>query len=487
MPISILIIALYFVILTVIGVLFWRRSRDYTEYNLAGRRNSRLVTGVSHQAAAASGWLLLGLPGAAYLTGVGILWTLVGWIVGSLINWFVLARRLRAAAVHYDSSTIFDLFAKRSGDSRGLIIRTAAVVLLVIMTINSSAELIAIGKVITVGFGLDSAVSIIIGAVIVMSYTTLGGFLAISWANLLQGLMMVFALVVVPLGALASFTGLLRSPEANEVAPGPRFFDLMAGTTGFWPSVAFITLGLGIALMFPGYVHSLPSLMAIRHPKELLSAGVIANVWGVLALLGATSIGIMGRYLVPNLDDPETVLLSLSKGFPEVVYGALAAAILAASLSSICAYILAATSSIGASLLVREDSPQRQRRVVVWQRVLVVGISVAACVLAFNGGLVFEIALFAAAGLGAAFGPLVFGSLFSARINTAGALASMVTGLVVVLVWHYSGAGAALVHEVFPGVIASALALILVSRLTGGSGEQTRREYESFQGSLTTR
>lgn len=487
MPINILVIALYFVILAVIGVLFWRRSRDYSEYNLAGRRNSRWVTGISHQAAAASGWLLLGLPGAAYLIGVGVLWTLVGWILGSLINWFVLARRLRAAGKHFDSSTIFDLFAKRSGDNRGLIIRTAAVVLLVIMTINSSAELIAIGKVITVGFGLDSAASIIIGAAIVMSYTMLGGFLAISWANLLQGLMMVFALVVVPLGALASFTGLLRSTDAGEVAPGPQFFDVMAGKTGFWPSVAFITLGLGIALMFPGYVHSLPSLMAIKRPKDLLSAGIIATVWGVLALLGAASIGIMGRYLVPNLEDPETVLLSLSQGnFPEVVYGALAAAILAASLSSICAYILAATSSIGASLLVRDDSPQRQRRVVVWQRFLVVVISAAACILAFNGGLVFEIALFAAAGLGAAFGPLVFGSLFSTRINTAGALASMVTGLVVVLIWHYSGAGASLVHEVFPGVIASSLALILVSRLTGGPKEDTRKEYERFQRSLTT-
>lgn len=488
MLLTVCVISLYFGALLAIGIVSWRRTRSYAQYNLAGRENNKWVTGISHQASSASGWLLMGLPGAAYVMGFGVVWSLLGWLTGSLVNWFVLAKRLRAASEHYDSDTIFDLFSKRVGDHRGLVTRVSALILVVVMTINSSAELLAIGKVITLGFGIGTTISILVGLAIVMTYTSLGGFLALSWSNLLQGAMMVFALVVVPLGAASEVIAKWRNGELGQIDVDPTYFTVTAGATGFWDVIAFTTLGLGIALMFPGLVHALPSIMSIRDPQDIRPAGLIANAWGVLSLLGAASIGIIGRFLVPNLDDPENVLMAVTdSGFPGAVYGAIAAAILAASLSSICAYLISASSAVGASLILGDRSPAVQANTVRVQRLVIVVISGISCILAFNGGLVFEIALFAAAGLAAAFTPLVIASLFSPQINVAGALSSMASGLVVVVVWHYTGLGATLMHESFAGVAVSAVALFLVSRLAGGPSPEVRQDFELFRTGLHRR
>lgn len=477
-------ILLYALVLVGIGIISWRRSSSYAGYNVAGRSNNKWVAAVSHQASSASAWLLMGLPGAAYLMGFGIIWTLLGWIAGSLINWFILAKRLRTATEHYDASTIFDLFAKRTGDSRGVVLKTAALVLVIILVVNSSAELLAIGTLLSFTLGLEMSVGVFIGALVVVAYTAVGGFQALSWANLLQGTMMVLALIAVPIAAVLMLTSSQEAEQPVYSDVDDSFFSVLGASGGGWEPIAFMSLGLGIALMFPGYVHALPSLLSIKNPRDLMASGLIATLWGVFALVGAATVGLLGRALVPDIDNPETILVALAdQGFPAAAFGVLVAAVLAASLSSISAYVLSASSSIGASMIVKDDSVARQTKVVWVQRVLVVVMALGASVLALQGGLIFQIALFAAAGLGAAFGPLVFASVFSKTINVAGAVSCMVSGLLVVIVWHYSGAGETIIHEVFPGVAVSTAVLFGVSRLTGGASKSNQGEFDKYKAS----
>ena len=476
----IIVLVLYFAVLLGIGVYTSKRAKSYSEYNLAARGNNKWIAGISTQSSSTSGWMLLAMPGLAFTYGFGAIWWLIGWMGGSLFNWIVLAKRLRIATESYDAVTVVEFFEKRTGDKRGLIGLVSGISIIVLMTINSSGELIGCGKLIQAAFGLDFTVAVTIGLVIVVLYTFLGGYMAVSWSNLLQGALMFVALLLVPIYAIIDFGGISALADHLQQLD-PDIFSFLHGTTGFWDIVVLISGGLGIGFMYPGMVHALTGLIAIKDPQEIKDAGLIATIWGCAALGGASLIGFAGRAIVSDIADPEQTFLVLSeKFFSNAVFAIMAAAVMAAILSSVCAYLIVATASLGGSVIKRFANIEDEKKIVKIEKAAVVVIALLAYYLAFNGGSVHTIAMFAASGLGASFGPTVIASLYGNKINDKGAVASILTGLIVVIVWFYTGLSNYL-FEVFPGWAASTLVLFVVSKITGGATSETTKLYKEYQ------
>ena len=480
MVIRIIVLILYFAILLGIGVYTSKKAKSYAEYNLAARGNNKWIAGISTQSSSTSGWMLLAMPGLAFTYGFAAIWWLIGWMSGSLFNWIVLAKRLRIATESYDSVTVVEFFEKRTGDKKGLIGLVSGISIIILMTINSSGELIGCGKLIQAAFGINFTTAVTIGLVIVVVYTFLGGYMAVSWSNLLQGALMFVALLLVPLYAIFHMGGFGVLAQ-NLASLDPEFFNFLHGTTDPVQIVVLVSGGLGIGFMYPGMVHALTGLIAIKDPQEIKDAALIATIWGCAALGGASLIGFAGRALLSDIADPEQTFLVLSETyFNNALFAVMAAAVMAAILSSVCAYLIVATASLGGSVIKNFTKIEDEHKIVKIEKISMVIIALLAYYLAFNGGSVHTVAMFAASGLGASFGPTVIASLYGNKINYKGAVASILTGLIVVIVWFYSGLSNYL-FEVFPGWIASTLVLFLVSKATGGATEEITQDYEAYR------
>ncbi len=471
------VLALYILILLAIGIYTSKKASSYDGFNLAGRGNNKWIGGISTQSASTSGWMLLAMPGLAYAGGFSVVWTLTGWLGGSLINWILLGKRLRIATEVYDSVSCTEYFEKRTGDKKGIIGIVSAISIVILMAINSSSEMIGFGKLLSVVFNIDYTLAVTIGLLVVTIYTFLGGYMAVSWTNLLQGSLMFLALAIVPLVAIADLNG-FESMAEQLVAQQPSFFHFLGGVQGFGNIVASLAGGLGIALLYPGMVHSLTGIMAIKDPNEVKDSALIATIWGAVALVGASGIGMAGRVIFPDAEDPEQVFLLLGeKYFPTAVFAVLGAAVMAAILSSVCAYLIVSSASIGGCIARRYAG--KERTIVIIEKGLVIVIALTAYILAFKGGSLHTITMFASSGLGASFGPLVIFSLFTDKVNDKGAIASILSGLITVLVWFYSGMSS-YIFEVFPGFAVSTLVLLTVSKATGGPTAETKEKYAAY-------
>lgn len=479
MAVRIIVLVLYFAVLLAIGVYTSKMAKTYSEYNLAARSNNKWIAGISTQSSSTSGWMLLAMPGLAFTYGFGVIWTLIGWMGGSLFNWLVLAKRLRVATETYDSVSVVEYFEKRTGDKKGIVGLISGVSIIVLMVINSSGELVGCGKLIQSAFGLDMNTAVTIGLVIVVLYTFLGGYMAVSWSNLLQGSLMFIALLLVPVYAIMNYGG-FHNIASEAIEYNPDMFSFLSEEMTLQEKIVLVSGGVGIGFMYPGMVHALTGLMAIRDPKEIKDSALIATIWGCAALGGASMIGIAGRAIIPDIADPEQIFLVLSeKYFNNALFALMAAAVMAAILSSVCAYLIVATASLGSSVIKRLMHVEDDSKVVKIEKLAMIIIALVAYYLAFNGGSVHTIAMFAASGLGASFGPVVIASLYGNKINWQGAVASIFTGMLVVIVWFYSGLSAYM-FEVFPGWIASTLVLFAVSKLTGGPDAAITEEYKKY-------
>ena len=347
------------------------------------------------------------------------------------------------------------------------------------MIINSSGELIGCGKLIQSAFGLDINTATTIGLVIVVIYTFLGGYMAVSWSNLLQGALMFIALLIVPIYAVINYGG-FHDIAADAIQYDPDMFSFLSDEMTLQEKVVLVSGGVGIGFMYPGMVHALTGLMAIKDPKEVKDSALIATIWGCAALGGASMIGIAGRAILPDIADPEQTFLVLSeKYFNNALFALMAAAVMAAILSSVCAYLIVATASLGGSVVKRFFRIEDDHKVVMIEKIAMVVIALVAYYLAFNGGSVHTIAMFAASGLGASFGPVVIASLYGNSINWIGAVASIFSGMIVVIIWFYSGLSNYL-FEVFPGWIVSTVALFAVSKATGGPDQEITENYKKY-------
>lgn len=460
----------YFALVLLIGWYAFLRTRDLSDFILGGRRLGSGVAALSASASDMSGWLMLGLPGLAYASGLESLWLAGGLLLGTWLNWRLVATRLRVFSVAYGNAlTLPEYFANRFGDRGGLLRGTCALFILVFFTLYTASGLVAGGKLFESVFDLPYVWAVALGVLSVLVYTAVGGFLAVSWTDVLQGLLMAAALIAVPLVAFDSAGG-LPAALAGLRQTAPALFDPFTDAAGkpLGP-IAILSLaawGLG----YFGQPHILARFQAIASPGQVGTARRIAVTWVALTLTGATLTGLAGIPLFePALSGEarETVFIELvGRLFHPVMAGILLAAILAAIMSTADSQLLvssaAFTEDIYRTLLRRRASGSE---LVIAGRLAVVAVGLIAFLLALDpGALVLDLVAYAWAGFGAAFGPALVLSLYWPRMTRRGALAGIIAGGLTVVVWKQLSGGLFDLYELVPGMLVSTLAIYLASR-----------------------
>ncbi|MDN6296510.1 MAG: sodium/proline symporter PutP [Halomonas sp.] len=480
---------IYFALMIAIGFYAMRKSTSTSEgYILGGRSLSPQVAALSAGASDMSGWLLLGLPGAMFISGLGSAWIGIGLFVGALFNWILVAPRLREQTVHYGNAITIPAFLANRFPTRAIPLRTvSAVVIVVFFAVYTASGLVAGGKlfesafsgVINIGGMSDYSAGIIITLGVVLVYSVIGGFMAVSMTDFVQGCIMMLALVIMPIVVLYGQGGGgfdQASQTLNETDP-----TLLSWTEGltFIGWLSAVTWGLG----YFGQPHIIVRFMAIRTLKEVPVARNIGMSWMFISLVGAISMGIFGRaYAVRNgleVADPETIFIILSELlFHPLITGFLYAALLAAVMSTISSQLLVASSSLTEDfyrLFLRKEATEKECVNVGRISVVLVGL-VAAVIASDPNSQVLGLVSNAWAGFGAAFGPLIILSLMWPRTNGAGAIAGMIVGALTVIIWISLGWNAEFmggpgVYEIIPGFIAAFIAIMVVSSVTADAGE----------------
>lgn len=475
-------LAAYFLLMIAIGIYAWAKTRaDSAGYLLAGRGLGPAVTALSAGASDMSGWLLLGLPGALYVGGLVEAWIAIGLTAGAALNWIIVAPRLREQTERLgDALTIPQFLANRFPDSGTALRVVSAVIIVGFFTVYTASGMVGGGKLFATAFagllpetGLsDYMLGILITAGIVLIYTMIGGFLAVSLTDFVQGMIMMTALVIMPLVILSGYDS--AAPLNLSSVPQEGFLSLTEGAT-FVGVISAVTWGLG----YFGQPHIIVRFMAIDRVENVPRAGIIGMSWMVISLLGAVAVGLAGRaYAEANglvVDDPETIFILLSELlFHPAVTGFLYAALLAAIMSTISAQLLVSSSSLTEDfyrLFLRRNASEREA--VNIGRISVALVAAAALVIAADPeSEVLGLVANAWAGFGAAFGPLILLALTWDRMTGAGAVAGLVTGAGVVagwiaLGWNTEFLGGPGLYEIVPGFFAAMAAIVVVSLLTG--------------------
>lgn len=479
----------YLVLMLAIGVYAYQRTKNSEDYFLGGRSLGPWPAALSAGASDMSGWLLLGLPGYAYAAGIEAFWLAGGLLLGTWLNWLLAAKRLRTYSITTDSLTLPEFFARRFNDKSKLIQTISAFFILLFFLFYTSSGLVAGGKLFETVFGLDYTTAVIIGTVCVVSYTLFGGFLAVAWTDLVQGLLMAAALAIVPIVALEGDFGNLQTQLADI---NPELLTLWNGIDGKPLSgIAIISLvawGLG----YFGQPHILARFKASRSNKDIGTARRIAVVWTAVSMVGALLIGLVGLVYVTNnpsvaLDDGEKIfMLLVNVMFHPVMAGILLAAILAAIMSTADSQLLVSSSALAEDLykqIFNKDATSDQ--IVRMGRIGVVSISIIALLLAIKpDSSVLGLVSYAWAGFGAAFGPALLLSLYWSRMNRNGALAGIIVGGVTIVVWKQLSGGIFDLYELVPGFILSTIAIIVVSLLSGEPEEVVKAQHETYKNQL---
>lgn len=475
----------YFVAMLAIGYYAYRRTSGHEDYMLGGRRLSPTTAALSAGASDMSGWLMMGLPGAIYVSGLIEGWIAVGLTIGAYLNWRLVAPRLRSyTETAKNSITIPSFFENRLHDtSRSLRVASGAIVL-VFFTFYVSSMMVAGGVFFEVAFDTSYRTGMLIVAGVTLAYTLIGGFLGASLTDVVQGTIMMIALLVVPVVVLVSLGGVGEALDGIREVDPARLSPLAgAGVTG--ASVIGVVSALAWGLGYFGQPHIIVRFMAMR---DALSAGRARRIgigWMAISLVGAVVTGLLGIAYVNRegmeLSDPEQIVLALSQVLLHpLLVGAIFAAALAAIMSTVSSQLIVCSSAFVEDLyrIVRKDASPRN--LVVLGRVAVLVVAVIATVLALDpADTILNLVAFAWAGFGASFGPAILLSLFWRRLTNWGALAGMVTGAVTVILWSQFGPeifGATL-YEIVPGFAANLLVAVVVSRLTYQPDEEMQREF----------
>ncbi|PMH07814.1 sodium/proline symporter [Vibrio splendidus] len=479
----------YLIMMLAIGVIAYKRTSNSTDYFLGGRSLGPWPAALSAGASDMSGWLLLGLPGYAYAAGFEAFWLAGGLLIGTWANWLISAKRLRTYSITTESLTLPEFLSRRFNDNSKLIQTISAFFILLFFLFYTSSGLVAGGKLFETVFGLDYTIAVIIGTVCVVSYTLFGGFLAVSWTDLVQGLLMSAALLIVPIAAMNGGLGQLSSDLHNI---NPELLTLWNDAKGEpLSAIAIISLaawGLG----YFGQPHILARFKATRSNKDLVTARRIAVIWTALSMIGAMLVGLVGLIYVtnsgaPKLDDGEKIFMLLVNAmFHPVIAGILLAAILAAIMSTADSQLLVSSSAMAEDLykqILKKDATSEE--IVRVGRFAVILISLIALVLAMTpDSSVLGLVSYAWAGFGAAFGPAIVLSLYWPRMNRNGALAGIVVGGVTIVLWKQFTGGWFDVYEIVPGIILSTLSIVIVSLITGEPEDEVKKQHAEFEKNL---
>ncbi|MCE2570252.1 sodium/proline symporter PutP [Motilimonas eburnea] len=479
----------YLIMMLAIGVVAYKRTVNSSDYFLGGRSLGPWPAALSAGASDMSGWLLLGLPGYAYAAGIESFWLAGGLLLGTWANWLLCAKRLRTYSITTDSLTIPEYLSRRFKDNSKLIQTISAFFILLFFLFYTSSGLVAGGKLFETVFGLNYTTAVILGTVCVVSYTLFGGFLAVSWTDLVQGLLMSAALLIVPIAAMNGGFGQL---SADLSAINPELLTLWNDAKGEpLTAIAIISLaawGLG----YFGQPHILARFKATRSNKDLTTARRIAVTWSALSMAGAILVGLVGLVYVNNgsveLADGEKIFMILVNAvFHPVIAGILLAAILAAIMSTADSQLLVSSSALAEDFykqVIKQDASSED--IVRMGRFAVIGISIIALLLALSpDSSVLGLVSYAWAGFGAAFGPAIVLSLYWSRMTWQGALAGIVVGGVTIVVWKQFSGGLFDVYEIVPGIILSTIAIVAASLASPMPAQDVAEQHAEFENNLT--
>ncbi len=499
---------LYMSAVIIIGLYYAKRaSETSSNFLIGGRAIGPWVTAMAAEASDMSGWLLMGLPGVAYWFGLSdAIWTAIGLLIGTYLNWLFVAKRLRGYSVVADDAiTIPDFFSNRFHEKNKVIMVIASLFILVFFTVYASSCFVAVGKLFSTLFGTNYQLMMIIGALFVVSYTFVGGFLAESASDFMQGIIMFFSLLVVMVAGVSyaggmsgvlsnvrafpgflEFFGIAQPVMANgeQVVQAGRPLFGPAAKYGFLTVVSTLSWGLG----YFGMPQVLLKFMAIRKTNELAFSRRIATTWCAISLGAAVLIGMIGRAIYPTAfltqSAAEKVFILLSTNFfPPFIAGIVMAGILAATISSSDSYLLIAASAFSKSIYQRIVRKEASDRAVLYAtRITLLVIAALAMIIALDeNSVIFTVVSFAWAGFGATFGPIMLFSLFWKRVTRSGAIAGMITGGGMVFIWKLllkPLGGVFGIYELLPAFLLSCLAIVIVSLLSPEPSAAIQEEFE---------
>ena len=496
-----LAIAIYLIAMLGVGVWFAKRNNSVDDFYLGGRKLGPFVTAMSAEASDMSSWLLMGLPGVAYLTGLAeASWTAIGLAIGTYINWLIVARRIRRYSNRLDAITVPQFFSKRWGDERNLLSAIAAVVIIIFFVPYLASGFSACGKLFASLFGVEYITAMLISAAVIVVYTVMGGFLAASFTDLIQSIIMTVALVVVLGFGVVNAGGMDAVLDNARSMAGylslSNIYDPATGGSNPYSLLTICSL-LAWGLGYFGMPHILLRFMAIEEEKKLTLSRRLATTWVVISMGVAIIIGVVGSGMtkagaLEQLADSETIIVRIASlignhgVFAALVAGVILAGILAATMSTADSQLLAASSSVSQNLAVEFFHLKISgKKSVFVARATMVCVSLLAAFLARDpDSSVFRVVSFAWAGFGAAFGPTVLFALFWKRSTKWGALAGMVAGGAMVFIWKYLIAprgGAWAIYELLPAFIVASVAIVVVSLLTAKPDAEIEKIFDEVR------
>ncbi|EYT57747.1 sodium/proline symporter PutP [Microbacterium sp. UCD-TDU] len=474
-------LALYFAAMLLIGWIAFRRTGDHEDYMLGGRDLPPWVAALSAGASDMSGWLVMGLPGAIYVSGLIEAWIAIGLTIGAYLNWLLVAPRLRAyTQVSRNSITVPSFFENRLRDTTRLLRVVSGVVILVFFTLYISSGMVAGGVFFESSFNGDYLTGMLLVTGVTLAYTLFGGFLGASLTDVVQGLMMVIALIVIPVAAIVAIGGFAETGTLiNEVAPD--HLSMLSGTALTGGTVLAIVSSLAWGLGYFGQPHIIVRFMALRSPQEAKSARRIGISWMVVSLGGAVLSGLVGLAYIAktgiDIANPETVVLLMSQTLLHpFVAGLVLAAVLAAIMSTISSQLIVCSSALVEDLYgVFRRTPPSQRTLMLMGRLGVLGVAIIAAVLAITpNDTILGLVSFAWAGFGAAFGPVILLSLYWRKLTNWGALAGMFVGAATVFIWKALDTG---LYELLPAFVFALIAAVGVSLVTYRHDDEIQQEF----------
>ncbi|MED3465488.1 sodium/proline symporter PutP [Bacillus thuringiensis] len=479
-------LAIYMAGMLYIGYWSYKKTSDLSDYMLGGRGLGPAVTALSAGASDMSGWMLMGLPGAMYATGLSSVWIAIGLLIGAYANYLIIAPRLRTyTEVANDSITIPDFLENRFKDCTKILRFVSAIVILVFFTFYASAGLVSGGRLFENSFNLDYKIGLFVTVGVVVAYTLFGGFLAVSWTDFVQGCIMFIALVLVPIVAFTDVGGVTETFNTIKQVDASHL-DMFKGTT-ILGIISFLAWGLG----YFGQPHIIVRFMAITSIKDLKTSRRIGIGWMTISIIGAMLTGLIGiAYYAKNnatLQDPEMVFVTFSNIlFHPYITGFLLSAILASIMSSISSQLLVISSAVTEDFyktFFRRNASDKE--LVFIGRLSVLVVAMIAVVLAYHpSDTILTLVGYAWAGFGSAFGPAILLSLYWKRTNKWGVLAGMIVGAVVVIAWVQIPSLKAIMYEMVPGFFCSLLTVIVVSLLTKEPVKAVHREFNEMEAIL---
>lgn len=473
--------AIYFLILIIIGIRFYFKSKKLEDYLLGGRGMGSWVTALSAQASDMSGWLLMGLPGAIYLMGINQMWIAVGLTAGTFLNWVFVASRLRLYTGETGSLTISSFLGKRFKDPTNLLRLISSAITLLFFTVYAASGLVGAGKLFESMFNIDYTTAVLIGMGVMIFYTLLGGFLAVCWTDLFQALLMVFSIIILPFIAYENIdTETMRAAFSSKDGifnPIPQG----AAMTVVFGLISSIAWGLG----YFGQPHILVRFMSVKSIKLIPRSITIAMIWVVISLTGAVVIGLLGIPLYSDLPagDEEKILIFMVRDFVSPYFiGVLLAAILAAIMSTISSQLLVCSSTLTEDIYSNVIRPKAKgKELLLASRVFVIFISLVALALSFEkSSNIFKLVTFSWGGFGAAFGPVILMALYSKKTTWYSALSGMVVGTAVMLIWYFSGMNK-YIYEIVPGFISNMAVMWIINAIKPNTDQEITEEFNRIK------